>query len=313
MKKHLIAAAVAAAVAVPAMAQNVSLSGIIDQSVQYSKTDGKPSATNLVHDLINSSRLTFRGTEDLGGGLKAFFRLEQTIIVDEGGQNNGWNRGSEVGISGAFGSVKVGKFDLTQAEGIDSFAGQFGNVSNTASGFDITNDKNDSIQYELPRLNGWRVQLGHSLGDDNVESGVKAARNSVSVSGKLGVANVAIGYQDEKISAGKTKLVNVGVNVPVGPATVGVYYGDKNIAGTSADQDYLILSAKMPIAAGLNVHAMWSSLETKGSADKDQYAIGLVKDLSKRTSVYAAYIADENFTTANKDSTNFAIGISHSF
>jgi predicted porin len=324
MKKHLIAAAVAAAVAAPAMAQNVSLTGIIDQSVQYNKTDGSNSTSTLVSDMFVNSRLVLRGTEDLGGGLRAFFRLEQSIAIDEGTQDSGWNRGAEVGVSGAFGSIKVGKFDLTRAEGIDSSVGQFGNVSNTVS-FDITSDLNDSINYTSPNLNGWRIQLGHSFGDDNVNSSDSktVSASSASIEGKLGPAEVYVGYQvkDQTSTSGtpavtsvtgaEDKVTNFGVKLPVGPATVGLYYGKRNNGGAVADKDQTIISASMPVGTGLKALAMVGRYGENGKKDAERFAAGLMKDLSKRTSLYAAYQLDS--TPTNVDTKKFALGLTHSF
>jgi predicted porin len=333
MKKHLIAAAVAAAVAAPAaMAQNVSLSGIIDQSVQYNKTDGKNSDSTLVSDMFVNSRLVLRGTEDLGGGLRAFFRLEQSIALDEGTQNNGWNRGAEVGVSGAFGSVKVGKFDLTRAEGIDSAVGQFGNVSNTVS-FDITSDLNDSINYTSPNLNGWRFQVAHSFGDDNLDTGKKpVSASSASLEGKLGPADVYVGYQKidqitttkavppagaaaaadtTAVTGAENKVINFGVKLPVGPATVGLYYGKRDNGGSVKDEDQTIISASMPVGTGLKALAMVGRYGVDGSKDAERMAFGVMKDLSKRTSLYAAYQLDS--TATNVDTKKFALGLTHNF
>ncbi|MRD56676.1 porin, partial [Betaproteobacteria bacterium LSUCC0115] len=182
MKKHLIAAGLVAAFAAPAMAQNVTVYGIIDQAITNTDADGAAATTTLVGGTLNSERIGFKGSEDLGGGMKAFFRLENSIDTGAGTNNAGFARGAEVGISGAFGSVKVGKFDLTAAEGIDSSVSQFANVG-LASGIDITSDKNDSIQYQLPAMGGFTVQIGHSLGDGN---GTSYDMNSASVAGKVG-------------------------------------------------------------------------------------------------------------------------------
>ena len=84
MKKHLIAAAVAAAVAVPAMAQNVTLSGYVEAGYQDLSFSGD--ATTRTNEELKaftagpfgSSRLVISGSEDLGGGLKAGFRLESS-------------------------------------------------------------------------------------------------------------------------------------------------------------------------------------------------------------------------------------------
>ena len=102
MKKHLIAAAVAAAVAVPAMAQNVSIYGTLEMGLENNKsttaTAAKTSALES-HEFV-SNRLGFRGEEDLGGGLKAHFRLESGLDTSNGtagGANSFFSRGAAQG------------------------------------------------------------------------------------------------------------------------------------------------------------------------------------------------------------------------
>lgn len=87
MKKHLIAAAVAAAVAVPAMAQNVTLSG--RASMEVGQWQAKGATAGSASDFKNrtrvadtASRITFAANEDLGGGLSAGVYCETGINID---------------------------------------------------------------------------------------------------------------------------------------------------------------------------------------------------------------------------------------
>jgi predicted porin len=306
MKKHLIAAGLVAAFAAPAMAQNVSVYGVIDQAVVNTDKDGAASTTGLSGGTLNSERLGFKGSEDLGGGLKAFFRLEQSIDVGTGTQNAGFNRGAEVGVSGSFGSVKVGKFDLSEAEGIDSSVSQMGNVG-LDSGIAMTSDKDDSIQYELPSMGGFKVQIGHSFGDGN---GTGYDMNSASVSGKVGPANVYVGYQAVDVAGGENTAMSYGVKLPVGPATVGVYYGDAD-NHSAADKTNTIVSASMPIGNGLTAHALIGTYTETGANDADKWALGVTKALSKRSTVYAAYASSTD--KADVETKQLIVGVTHKF
>jgi len=122
MKKHLIAAAVAAAVAVPAAAQ-VTVSGTIDIT-PYASTKtvfGESSATaadgtksrsttnaEQTGGAFSTSELVFSGTEDLGGGLRVSFRYSEALNVNAGmgGARDGW-----VGLEGGFGRLQVGRMN----------------------------------------------------------------------------------------------------------------------------------------------------------------------------------------------------------
>jgi predicted porin len=303
MKKHLIAAGLAAAFAVPAMAQNVSISGVIDTAVAISDSDTADSTNKLVSSKIASENIKISGSEDLGGGMKAFFRFEQTVTPMDGTQNAGFNRGSEVGLSGSFGSVKVGKFDLTGAEGVDG-VGQFGNISLFSN--DIGSDVSHSVQYELPKMGGFTVQLGHSMGDGNGSGDI----NSVSATGNVGPAELRLGYTAQDLAAGENSQTAVGVKFAAGPVTVGIAYSDVDNA-TAADTKQTILSASMPIGSGLTAMAMVGNYSTTGSADADEFGIGVMKALSKRTSIYAAY--NSNTTAADVETKDMLIGVIHKF
>lgn len=316
MKKHLIAAAVVSAFAAPAMAQNVQVYGNVEAGYLFNDTDNASSTTNVVgRDVVNSSRLGFRGTEDLGGGLKAFFRLESSLDASDGGLGSGngtagganfFDRGAEVGLSGAFGAVKVGKFDMTGTEGIDSAVSQFGNVGNF-SGVDIGSDRDGSIQYQTPTIAGWYAQVAHSSSDN---SGVNRT-NSLFVDGKLAGITVKLGYSEESITSVEQKQKVVGLAYDFGMLQAGLAY-TKNDKGTAADQTQTNLTAKIPLANGLAVHGAYLVRETTGSADTKISALGLSKGLSKRTTGYLAVRSTDNPQGTN-DSTEYYIAVNHAF
>src|SRR5688572_40735 len=125
MKKSLVALAALAVAGVASAQSSVTLFGVVDASVSsYSnKSDlAIPSLTNpflvdsikvkrtaLANSGYNSSRLGFRGTEDLGGGLAASFWLEAPISNDDGQQGVAtFARRSTVSLSGGFGEIRLG-------------------------------------------------------------------------------------------------------------------------------------------------------------------------------------------------------------
>lgn len=114
MKHHRIAALAAAAAltAGAAQAQNVTIAGRLDLGVQ--RVDNGVTTDNRVDSgSYTASRLTVRGTEDLGGGLSALFFMESGIGADVGtasGGNRFWNRGAYVGLSSTqFGTLTIGR------------------------------------------------------------------------------------------------------------------------------------------------------------------------------------------------------------
>jgi predicted porin len=314
MKKHLIAAAVAGLIAAPAMAQ-VTVYGNVETGILNTDTDGKPSTTALASSVVNSSRLGFRGTEDLGGGLKAFFRLEQAVDLSTGrlgGQSttsaNMFDRGAEVGLEGSFGSIKVGKFDITNVEGIDNLS-QIGNIG-LFSGMDIGSDINHAIQYKSPSIGGFEVQIGTALKDGGVNE-----TTSFYVGGKVAGIDLQVGTTSDKTAAGIERTQTaMGARYNFGPVAATVVYSMLETDG-AGDRTQTIVSASAPLGDGLTVHGMVANFETKafGSAkasETDKMAVALSKAFSSRTTGYLGYIS----TDVNGVETNeLYLAVNHRF
>jgi predicted porin len=117
MKKSALALAVLAALSLNTTAHaqsqtNVQVYGLIDAGVEYVTHAGANggSLTRVVSGGKNTSRWGFRGTEDLGGGLKAVFNLEGGILMDTGAADgNLFKRQANVGLEGGFGRVVIGR------------------------------------------------------------------------------------------------------------------------------------------------------------------------------------------------------------
>src|SRR5882672_1062021 len=117
MNKKLVAVAVAGVLAAPLAAQaqtaNVTLYGRLNMT--YELVTGKQadgSNPNVSRLSSNSSRLGVRGTESLGGGLNAIFQIESNVSGDTGNTSSSGfaSRETFVGLQGAWGTFKVGKF-----------------------------------------------------------------------------------------------------------------------------------------------------------------------------------------------------------
>ena len=117
MNRSICAAAVAAAASlcsIQAAAQTAILYGLIDASGSRTKDVDANRQWRLDDGNLQRSFIGFRGSEDLGGGLRAVFRLESYLRVDRGsaGRDNGdpfWAREASVGLSGAFGTTVLGR------------------------------------------------------------------------------------------------------------------------------------------------------------------------------------------------------------
>lgn len=112
--RHALVATGALLCAAGAGAQTAVVYGLLDASAARVKPIGGRASYELDSGNLARSFLGVRGSEDLGGGLRAVFRLESYIRVDAGaaGRSNGdafWSRESSVGLSGAFGTSVLGR------------------------------------------------------------------------------------------------------------------------------------------------------------------------------------------------------------
>jgi predicted porin len=115
MKKSALALAVLAALSLNTIAHaqsNVQVYGLIDAGVEHLTNAGPNGASmnRVISGGKNTSRWGFRGSEDLGGGLKAVFNLEGGILLDTGAQDGAlFKRQANVGLEGGFGRVVIGR------------------------------------------------------------------------------------------------------------------------------------------------------------------------------------------------------------
>ncbi|HYS67105.1 MAG TPA: porin [Paraburkholderia sp.] len=224
MKKSLIVVAVAASFASVAHAQSsVTLYGLLDAGLTYT--------SNVNHDAkwaagsggINQSMFGLRGSEDLGGGLKAIFTLESGFNINNGkfANNNGmFNRQAFVGLSSdRFGSVTLGRqYDAAQdylapltatgSWGGTYFAHPFNNDNlSTNGGFAV----NNSIKYSSANYAGFT--FGGTYGFSN-QAGAFANNREYSV-------GAAYQYQGLRLGAAYAQQNNPGATNAAGTASNG--------------------------------------------------------------------------------------------
>lgn len=233
MKKHLIAAAVAAAVAVPAAAQ-VSIYGIMD--IGYTDSSNRESGGANQRDTtstgngdggLSTSRLGFRGTEDLGGGLKAGFNLEYDLVDVGNGGNTFGARVSTVSLENAMGKLTLGR-DASAIHGIMAgfSAGFANNVTGalySAGGPDSANENsvrphsvftNDMISYQLPKIMGVAARLDYAKFENETNGTIATENKEVGMSLRYtaGPLDIGLGYQDRSQEAAGITAANLALS-----------------------------------------------------------------------------------------------------
>jgi predicted porin len=340
MKKQLIAAAVATAFAVPAMAQNLTITGLVDTMIQ-SYDSGTERLTRSNDSGLGTSRIVFSGTEDLGGGQAAYFVYDMRVNPSAGTQNTtvAFNRGAYVGLRGGFGAIELGTNDTTATQDIDSKVSQAANMalrSGIATGAaaasgELGGDVPNVLRYKSPNINGVSFELGYANANGSASVADANSGNVADVfvqyeSGPLGVY-FGKTQKDAATAAAETDFMAFGVKYDFGTFSVG-YTGSSADTDTGANKTKTnVLSAKMPLGGGLAVHGVYANASIENTANKGSgVTLALTKSLSKRTTVYGAYTSTEakggRFamplvtspaadTTA--DASALSVGISHSF
>ena len=308
MKKSLLALAVLGAYAGVASAQSsVTLYGTVDLSARYVKNDGSDRRYSLSQDGINSSQLGFKGTEDLGGGLKAEFVLLAGVNADVGTANGKFfNRKATVALKGNFGEIRLGR-DYVPTFWNDTIFDAFGTnglgdsshvkqilptTSASATGNFVRAD--NTIGYFLPS------NIGGVYGQAMVAASEGGATNLGRLySGRIGFAagpfDIAGSYGNQRIdslpAAPSQKTYGVGASYDLGVVKLMGYFDRDTLTytGTDLKENRYSFSAVVPVGQG-EIHAGYdySKLNNNGTSTKiDAFAVGYVYNLSKRTAVYA--------------------------
>jgi predicted porin len=343
MKKHLLAVAVGAAIAAPAIAQNVTLSGYAE--IAFESADATTAkTTNLASGGFGSSRIVISGSEDLGGGLKAGFRAESTVNWVTGQLGTAslgtgtqaatspiFDRGVEVNLSGAFGTLAFGKLDHGGIENndINVFGNQALAESTDVEVSGIASDANGTIRYTTPTFNGISVNVAYTPSDASAANTVAASKahggiQSIQATGKLMGVDFRVGQGKVKkaqTGAGNsltadTDVIGLGASYDFGIASAAFYYQKQDNPTGTRDSVVSVATVKVPLGNGLDVRGLVERIDEKGVSgtnDEKNMQVALFKALSKRTSVYASYRSVDVATTTAGDVKTTSVGVAHSF
>lgn len=317
MKKSLIALAVAGAFAAPAFAatSNVDISGEFHLSLDYLDNDTAAAGGNW-NVSSNASYLQFAGSEDLGGGMKAVWKLKQYFDVGGtgnadgsfGGTANGLSSGpTYVGLSGGFGTVILGKDEAPLkivSRKVDLFNNQIGDTRNllTADGAASDIRPNNVVAYATPNFNGFNASVAYVT---NLAAGAATDASDTAVSANAFYTNggllLGAGYQNRDFgAAGKPSetIWRLAGGYSFGDFKVVGLYQDANDANGVANADRKVWSLGGAYKMGpMTLKAQYAQADDKKSTSNtgaDMWALGLDYAMSKRTTAYVAYATVDN-------------------
>ena len=361
MKKNIVALAVLAASAASGIASaqsTVTLYGLADVYVGSTTTKQSPNgaaSTSLRQTVIdsggfNGSRFGLRGSEDLGGGLKANFVLEGGYDVSTGAANayvspynfvapttanpNGlvrsnatFGRNAWVGVSGGFGEIKLGNmwtpYDEVKGSGAAAFdANIFAPANNVWASNGYQANPGNAIYYSTPTISGFSAAGMVSFGENKTATINAGGIGSMNVQFASGPVAVAFAYQIEKqggstaTEPNKVKFTQLNGSYNLGMAKLLAAYGNVKVASDKVNE--FQIGVDVPLGSVLTVSAGFASSKTKPSIGSNTkrtgFGLAAKYDISKRTFLYTGLqLAKEKDDTGEAKINTFAAGVQHKF
>lgn len=335
MKKSLIALAVLAASGAAMAQSSVTLFGVVDTGVSYVKGSGGTSNYGLHNGSNASSRLGFRGVEDLGGGLKAGFWLEGAIGTDVGdgsgaglksGSGFQFGRRSTVSLMGNFGEVRLGRDEVVAYNKLSAHSNfsviGVGGFRGWANSQGDAIRQNNKITYFTPNFSGFTAGVDYAFGEkagdgqngryfggfvayNNGPLGVTLAadrkNNPSTTDGSYGGSAAAFTQGDKLDSYGLGATYDFGVVKVNGLA---LQVKEKGAVQNSKLTSYA-LGVSAPVGGVGEVKAQYALYKNGGdlTGKAHQLSLGYVHNLSKRTALYGTYSY-----LKNKDNAQFTLG-----
>jgi predicted porin len=351
MKKNLVLLCGTLVAGAACAQSSVTLFGIVDTTLAWGK-GSVANKTQLTSGGWAGPRIGFRGTEDLGGGMKAGFWLEAAINTDNGsgGTTNTNNQPSGEGVSaggaqgltfarrsfvslaGSWGEVRLGREYaptywnvLFSDPFLNSGVGATLVYGNAITGATRARASN-AVNYLTPNtLGGFSVNYMHYLGENASNSAISNDGNGdqVRLMYDSGPITAAASWGRTKFAAGDVTMRNILAAYDFGVVKPSLAISrDTNGA---VDGKGLLVGLVAPMGAH-QLKAAYSRYKTNavGAPAAKKFAIGDAYSLSKRTIVYATYARVSNsggsatsvngaVTGANQSSSGFDLGIAHNF
>ena len=350
-KTPFLIALLAGAAASTASAQsNVTLYGIADAWVGYTNnkvgTTPTGKAAAVESGGAQASRWGLKGSEDLGGGVRANFILEQAVSLDTGATTRvsqsdlGFNRAAYIGLTGGFGELRLGRmlgaFDalrgstnhLYDSSGFAS-TGQVWGAATTATpgqaavaGSDYLARGNNTFYYAPPAVGSFSSSLSYSADEKTTTSTTNPRMLSAHVKYTSGPLRIGYGYQSERYLAGKNKFHIVAGNYDFGPVKMVAAIQrqlDERVAGKLTSNEWEIgLDAPFGAATVAVGYASASTKNIAGTELIDAYGLSMMGtyDLSKRTRLYTAFRQLRTHRadgSTSLDARRFGVGVTHRF
>jgi predicted porin len=322
MQRSLIIAAALASIGASAFAQStVTLYGRLNVTVERQKAG---TDTNTVMQ-NSSSRWGIKGSEDLGGGMKAGFQIESGFNPASGSASSTfWGRQSEVNLGGNWGMVRLGNFTSEAYYATSDYIGMHNHETGTSSDafYAYVGRNNSKVAYRLPAfVGGLSVEVATAM----KSGGGAGAKDTLDLAANYDAGPMHLGFGYEKNDDAKQFAVR------------GLYELGAFTFGATLQRDTDGYGAGFGNRTNYRVSGMYAMGNTEfhvnvgragaygnvANSSASQYTLGINQNLSKRTKVYGFYTNIKNSAgaaytfgpavAAGEDLSSLAIGVRHNF
>jgi len=286
--------------------------------ISYDSVDnGTNSTTGLAS---NSSRLGFKGSNEVADGIKAIYQFESGVDVTGRGKRNGQlftnARDSFVGLSGAFGSIMGGRLGvenqwLYDANLFGDQVGDLGNFWGMQSG--IPGRANGVIAYASPDFGSVNFILAYKGEAGTKNSAASVAKVNFKVADlKVGLGYAGIGKGNYTTPAGLKDSTATAITASYAFDKVNLvagYQSVSNVNGQTGNQTSWTAGTSFAANDKMTVKAQYMALNNDGvNTDATGYAIGLDYGISKNTTAYVAYASTSNDANAKVQANSWGHG-----
>ena len=312
MQRSLIIAAALASVGSSAFAQStVTVYGRLNVTVERQKI-GNLNDTKMQN---NSSRWGLKGSEDLGGGMKAGFQIESGFSPATGASSSPfWSRQSEVNLSGGFGMVRLGNFTSEAYYATSDYIGMHNHETGTSSDafYAYLGRNTGKVAYRTPVIGGATFEAAVT------EGGSQNRTFDFAVNYDAGPLHLGAGYEKNSPTNKNAKEFAIRGLYEMGAFTFGAYIQrDTDGYGLNFGNRTTTRFSGMYAMGNTEFHANFGHAgdysKLAGDQAANQYTLGINQNLSKRTKVYGFYTKVADKGTIYGDFSSIAVGVRHNF
>jgi len=310
MNRYCPAFLLAFACSTAVAADGITLYGIVDGGIGYSRQDGSKSDVTVDSGSSEDSRFGLRGSEDLGRGLTGKFELESGIDLDRGtwsDEERIFDRAAWVGLEGGFGELRFGRqstFSHDWFSELSPFQADFKQAAvATIFGYEAVAERVDNaVFYQLPAFGGFEAGIGYSFNSEGPENpGENNQVLTVGLRYSAGPLVAVVSYElgrdaDDDAAPGRDDIHNLSLGATYEFSKLKLHagygrLGNRDFIASARTEKAWLVGATVTVGPG-EVLAAYQRVKDRNfnefglDSTRDGVALAYLHPLSKRTNLY---------------------------